>query len=62
MLGLKSFATAAVVIAGIELAERIKKGQFKTDSTYRTASGGRCHRQRGLFVASLDARSSRRQR
>ena len=30
MLGLKSFATAAVVIAGIELAERIKKGQFKT--------------------------------
>ena len=29
MLGLKSFRTARVVIAGIELAERIKKGQFK---------------------------------
>ena len=30
MLGLKSFQTAAVVISGIELAEKIKKGQFKT--------------------------------
>lgn len=29
MLGLKSFQTAAVVIGGIELAEKIKKGQFK---------------------------------
>ena len=29
MLGLKSFKTAAVVIGGIELAEKIKKGQFK---------------------------------
>ena len=29
MLGLKSFRTAAVVMGGIELAERIKKGQFK---------------------------------
>ena len=29
MLGLKSFRTAAVVIGGIELAEKIKKGQFK---------------------------------
>jgi hypothetical protein len=29
MLGLKSFRTAAVVISGIELAEAIKKGQFK---------------------------------
>ena len=29
MLGLKSFETAEVVIAGIELAEKIKKGQFK---------------------------------
>jgi hypothetical protein len=26
---LKSFCTAAVVIRGIELAEKIKKGQFK---------------------------------
>ena len=29
MLGLKSFRTAAVVIRGIELAEKIKKGQYK---------------------------------
>src|SRR5450755_1057454 len=29
MLGLKSFRTARVVIGGSELAERIKKGQFK---------------------------------
>ena len=29
MLGLKSFQSAAVVIGGIELAEKIKKGQFK---------------------------------
>src|SRR3982750_195102 len=28
MLGLKSFRTAAVVISGIELAEKIKKAQF----------------------------------
>jgi transposase, IS6 family len=30
MLGFKRFETAAVTIRGIELAERIKKGQFKT--------------------------------
>jgi transposase-like protein len=29
MLGLKSFRTAAVVISGIELAEKIRKGQYK---------------------------------
>ena len=29
MLGLKSFRTAAVVISGIELAEKIKKNQFQ---------------------------------
>src|SRR5260370_546872 len=29
MLGLKSFRNAAVVISGIELAEKIKKGQFQ---------------------------------
>ena len=29
MLGLKSFQTATIVIGGIELAEKIKKGQFK---------------------------------
>ena len=29
MLGLQSFETADIVISGIELAEKIKKGQFK---------------------------------
>ena len=29
MLGLKSVETAAIVISGMELAEKIKKGQFK---------------------------------
>jgi transposase-like protein len=29
MLGLKGFETAEIVISGIELAEKIKKGQFK---------------------------------
>jgi len=29
MLGLKSFQNAAVVIGGIELAEKIQKRQFK---------------------------------
>ena len=30
MLGFKRFDNAAVTIIGIELAEKIKKGQFKT--------------------------------
>jgi hypothetical protein len=30
MLGFKRFATAVITISGIELAEKIKKGQFKT--------------------------------
>ena len=30
MLGFKRFDNAAVTISGIELAEKIKKGQFKT--------------------------------
>ena len=30
MLGFKRFDHAAVTISGIELAEQIKKGQFKT--------------------------------
>ena len=33
MLGLKSFRTAAIVIGGIELAEKIKKDQFKIGSS-----------------------------
>ena len=30
MLGLKRFDNAVITISGIELAEKIKKGQFKT--------------------------------
>ena len=30
MLGFKRFDHAAITISGIELAEKIKKGQFKT--------------------------------
>jgi hypothetical protein len=33
MLGLKSFQTAGVVIAGIELAEKIKKKQLRPASS-----------------------------
>ncbi len=32
MLGFKSFSNAAVTLSGIELAQRIKKGQFNTTS------------------------------
>jgi DDE domain len=32
MLALKSFRTAAVTLAGVELAHRIRKGQFSFDS------------------------------
>ena len=43
MLGLKSFQTAAVLIGGIELAEKIKKGQFKLGKLGgRTATIGAC--------------------
>jgi len=35
MAGFKSFATAAVTIAGIELAHRIRKRQFMLSRTYR---------------------------
>ncbi len=43
MLGVKSFRIAAVVISGIELAEKIKKQQFKNGKSRRPCrkSGGR---------------------
>ncbi len=31
MLGLKTFGTAAVTLSGVELAHRIRKGQFSVD-------------------------------
>jgi transposase-like protein len=50
MLGLKSFRTAAVVIGGIELAEKIKKGQFKIGKL-----GGRTARMPEIWQAALAA-------
>jgi hypothetical protein len=35
MLGFKQFDNAVITISGIELAEKIKKGQFKTGKPVR---------------------------
>ena len=48
MLGLKSFETAAIVISGIELAEKIKKGQFKIGKL-----GGRRAMPQEIWQAAL---------
>ena len=50
MLGLKSLRTAAVVIGGIELAEKIKKGQFKIGKL-----GGRTATMPEIWQAALAA-------
>jgi len=50
MLGLKSFRTAARVISGIELAEKIKKGQFKIGKL-----GGRSATMPEIWQAALAA-------
>lgn len=50
MLGLKSFRTAARVIGGIELAEKIKKGQFKMSKL-----GGRAATMPEIWRAALAA-------
>jgi transposase-like protein len=50
MLGLKSFRTAAVVIGGIELAEKIKKSQFKIGKL-----GGRTARMPEIWQSALAA-------
>jgi hypothetical protein len=47
---LKSFPTAAVVIGGIELAEKIKKGQFKLGKL-----GGRTATMPEIWRAALAA-------
>ncbi len=39
MLGFKSFSNAAVTLSGIELAQRIKKGQFNTSSISQAGAG-----------------------
>ena len=50
MLGLKSFRTATVVIGGIELAEKIKKGQFKIGKL-----GGRAATMPNMWQVALAA-------
>ena len=50
MLGLKSFQNAAVVIGGIEFAEKIKKGQFKLGKL-----GGRTATMPEIWHAALAA-------
>ncbi len=50
MLGLKSFRTAARVISGIELAEKIKKGQFQIGKL-----GGRGATMAEIWQAALAA-------
>src|SRR5437016_2640524 len=50
MLGFKRFEKAAVTISGIELAEKIKKGQFKTGKL-----GGRRATKSELWSAALAA-------
>ena len=50
MLGFKRFENAVVTISGIELAEKIKKGQFKTGKL-----GGRRATMSELWSAALAA-------
>jgi transposase-like protein len=50
MLGLKSFRTATVVIGGIELAEKIKKREFKIGQL-----GGRRATMPEIWQAALAA-------
>ena len=50
MLGFKRFDNAVVTISGIELAEKIKKGQFKTGKL----GGGNATRTE-LWNAELEA-------
>ena len=50
MLGLKSFQTANIVISSIELAEKIKKGQFKLGKL-----GGRRATLREIWRAAMAA-------
>jgi putative transposase len=50
MLGFKRFDNAVVTISGIELAEKIKKGHFKTGNL-----GGRNATMSELWSAALAA-------
>ena len=49
MLGFKRFDTATITISGIELAEKIKKAQFKIGSDDIAGSAGNLGRGSGLL-------------
>jgi transposase-like protein len=51
MLGLKRFANAAIVITGLELAQKLRKGQFKVNRLVKRAEG----EVRDLWMAVLVA-------
>ena len=53
MLGWKSFRTAAVVIGGLELAEKIKKGQLKPGKLGGSAATMREIWQAAGYLSSL---------
>ncbi len=38
MLGFKSFSNAAVTLGGVELAQKIKKGQFDTTAIHQAGA------------------------
>jgi putative transposase len=38
MLGFKSFSNAAVTLSGIELVQKIKKGQFNTSAVHQAGA------------------------
>ena len=54
MLGFKRFDHAAVTISGIELAEKIKKGQPKTGKQWALVTRIAFLRSDGLVVVPID--------
>jgi transposase-like protein len=50
MLGFKNFANATITISGIELAQRIRKGQFDISQT--TRGGVRVPQVWGVVLAA----------
>jgi hypothetical protein len=60
MLGIKRFDHAVVTVSGIELAEKIKKGQFKTGPARRVQCADVGTMERGARCSSLSQFTSRR--
>jgi transposase-like protein len=51
MLGFKSFRNAAVTISGIELVQKIRKGQFDTLAIIASAGTGLTHMWKAVLAA-----------